>query len=52
MSNRRAREVELYIPISRIKTHLIAMTAYHVGRTDHMRTPTVFRRISWDLADK
>ena len=39
-------EAELYMFITGITTHLTAITAYHVGRTDLMRSPTAFRRIS------
>jgi hypothetical protein len=45
MSNRGAREAELYMLITGITTHLTAITAYHVGRTDLMRSPTAFCRI-------
>jgi hypothetical protein len=45
MSNRGAIEAELYMFITGITTHLTAITAYHVGRTDLMRSPTAFRRI-------
>ena len=48
MSNRGAIEAELYMFITGITTHLTAITAYHVGRTDLMRSPTAFRRISLD----
>jgi hypothetical protein len=48
MSNRGAREAELYMLITGITTHLTAITAYHVGRTDLMRSPTVFSRIRLD----
>jgi hypothetical protein len=48
MSNRGAIEAELCMLITGIKTHLTAITAYHVGRTDLMRSPTAFRRISLD----
>lgn len=45
MSNRGAREAELYMLITGITTHLTAITAYYVGRTDLMRSPTAFSRI-------
>jgi hypothetical protein len=48
MSNRGAIEAELYMLITGITTHLTAITAYHVGRTDLMRSPTAFRRIRLD----
>jgi hypothetical protein len=45
MSNRGAREAELYMLITEITTHLTAITAYYVGRTDLVRSPTAFSRI-------
>ena len=48
MSNRGAIEAELYMLITGITTHLTAITAYHVGRTDLTRSPTAFRRIILD----
>jgi hypothetical protein len=45
MSNRGAREAELYMLITGITTHLTAITAYYVGRTDLVRSPTAFSRI-------
>jgi hypothetical protein len=48
MSNRGAREAEQYMLITGITTHLTAITAYHVGRTDLMRSPTAFSRIRLD----
>ena len=48
MSNWGAIEAELYMFITGITTDLTAITAYHVGRTDLMRSPTAFRRISLD----
>jgi Transposase DDE domain len=52
MSNRGSIEAELYMLITGITTHLTAITAYHVGRTDLMRSPTAFRRMNLDWADK
>jgi hypothetical protein len=38
-------EAELYLLITGITTHLTAITAYYVGRTDLVRSPTAFIRI-------
>lgn len=48
MSNRGAIVAELYMLITGITTHLTAITAYHVGRTDLMSSPTAFRRMVLD----
>ncbi|NOR77098.1 MAG: hypothetical protein GQ523_01405 [Methanophagales archaeon] len=37
---------ELYMFLTGITTHLTAITAYHVGRTDLMSSPIAFRRLS------
>ena len=52
MSNSGAREAELYMLITGITTHLTAITAYHVGRTDFMISPTAFSGIFLKYGDK